>query len=56
VTETRIAAAGDGLPLRGRAAECGVLGGLLADVRRGESRSLQCVASLGSGRQRCWSI
>jgi DNA-binding CsgD family transcriptional regulator len=48
--ETRLAAAGRRAPLRGRADECGLLDGLLVDVRRGESRSLVLRGEAGIGK------
>ncbi|HTU87511.1 MAG TPA: AAA family ATPase [Solirubrobacteraceae bacterium] len=48
--ETRLAAAGRGAPLRGRASECGLLDGFMADVRRGESRSLVLRGEAGIGK------
>ena len=48
--ETRRAAAGRLAPLRGRADECGRLDGLLADVRRGESRCLVLRGEAGIGK------
>ena len=38
------------MSLRGRASECGLLDGLLADVRRGESRSLVLRGEAGIGK------
>jgi DNA-binding CsgD family transcriptional regulator len=48
--ETRLAAAGRRAPLRGRANECGLLDALVADVRRGESRSLVLRGEAGIGK------
>ena len=48
--ETRLAAAGRRAPLRGRADECGLLDELLADVRRGDSRSLVLRGEAGIGK------
>ena len=48
--ETRLAAAGRRAPLRGRAEECGLLDGLVADVRRGEGRSLVVRGEAGIGK------
>jgi DNA-binding CsgD family transcriptional regulator len=48
--ETRLAATGRLAPLRGRADECGRLDGLLADVRRGESRCLVLQGEAGIGK------
>jgi DNA-binding CsgD family transcriptional regulator len=48
--ETRLAASGRHGPLRGRAEECGLLEGLLADVRRGEGRSLVLQGEAGIGK------
>ena len=48
--ETGLAAAGQRSPLHGRAGECGRLDGLLADVRRGESRSLVLRGEAGIGK------
>jgi DNA-binding CsgD family transcriptional regulator len=48
--ETRLAAAGRPGALRGRANECGLLDGLLADVRRGGGRSLVLRGEPGIGK------
>jgi len=48
--ETGVAAAGRRVPLRGRAGECGLLSGLIADVRRGECRSLALRGEAGIGK------
>jgi len=48
--ETRHAAAGLRAPLRGRADECGLLDGLLADVRRGDGRALVLRGEAGIGK------
>ena len=48
--ETDVAVAGRLAPLRGRSDECGLLDGLLADVRRGESRSLVLRGEAGIGK------
>src|ERR1700722_10261599 len=45
-----VARAGGGAPLLGRADECGVLDGLLADVRRGRGRSLLLRGEAGIGK------
>ena len=44
------AAAGAGASLRGRAEECGLLDGLLSDVRRGDGRSLVLRGEAGIGK------
>jgi DNA-binding CsgD family transcriptional regulator len=48
--EARLAAAGRRAPLRGRVEECGLLEGLLVDVRRGEGRSLVLRGEAGIGK------
>jgi hypothetical protein len=48
--EIRLAAAGRRAPLRGRTNECGLLDGLLADVRRSEGRSLVLQGEAGIGK------
>ena len=48
--ETGVAASGRRGALRGRAAECGLLDGLLADVRRGEGRCLVLRGEAGIGK------
>ena len=48
--QTRVATPGGGASLRGRAEECGLLDGLLADVRRGEGRSLVIRGEAGIGK------
>jgi DNA-binding CsgD family transcriptional regulator len=48
--ETRLGGSGRGEPLRGRAEECGLLDGLLVDVRRGEGRSLVLRGEAGIGK------
>jgi hypothetical protein len=48
--ETGVAAAGRRAPLRGRAGECGLLYGLIADARRGEGRSLVLGGEAGIGK------
>jgi DNA-binding CsgD family transcriptional regulator len=48
--ETRPVASGRRAPPRGRAEECGRLDGLLADVRRGKSRSLVVRGEAGIGK------
>jgi hypothetical protein len=47
---SRVAVPGGKVPLRGRAAECDLLDGLMADVRRGESRSLVLRGDAGIGK------
>jgi DNA-binding CsgD family transcriptional regulator/tetratricopeptide (TPR) repeat protein len=47
---TRLAGPGRHGALRGRAEECGLLDGLLADVRRGEGRSLVLRGEAGIGK------
>ena len=47
---SRVALAEGATPLRGRADECGVLDGLLADVRRGKGRSLLLRGEAGIGK------
>ncbi|HTU84171.1 MAG TPA: AAA family ATPase [Solirubrobacteraceae bacterium] len=48
--ESGFAAAGRPAPLRGRTDECALLDGLLADVRRGEGRSLVLRGEAGVGK------
>ncbi|HTX11716.1 MAG TPA: AAA family ATPase [Solirubrobacteraceae bacterium] len=48
--ETGVAAAGRHGALRGRVSECALLDGLLADVRRGEGRSLVLRGEAGIGK------
>ena len=48
--ETGVAASGRRGALRGRAEECGLLDGLLADVRRGEGRCLVLRGEAGIGK------
>ncbi|HUA49906.1 MAG TPA: ATP-binding protein, partial [Solirubrobacteraceae bacterium] len=48
--ETGLAVAGRRTPLRGRTNECGVLDELVADVRRGESRSFVLLGEAGIGK------
>jgi DNA-binding CsgD family transcriptional regulator len=48
--ETLLATPEGRVPLRGRANECGLLDGLLADVRRGEGRSLVLRGEAGIGK------
>jgi len=48
--ESGFAASGRHSGLRGRAEGCGLLDGLLADVRRGESRSLVLRGEAGIGK------
>jgi DNA-binding CsgD family transcriptional regulator len=48
--ESRLAASGRRSALRGRAEECGLLDGLLADVRRGGGRSLVLRGEAGIGK------
>jgi hypothetical protein len=48
--ETGVAAAGRRAPLRGGAGECGLLYGLIADVRRGEGRSSVLRGEAGIGK------
>ena len=48
--DTGVAAAGRQATLRGRANECGLLDGLVADVRQGESRSLVLRGEAGIGK------
>jgi AAA ATPase domain len=48
--ETRLAASGRHGALRGRKDECGLLDGLLADVRRGEGQSLVLRGEAGIGK------
>ena len=48
--DTRLRRPGRRALLRGRAAECALLDGLIADIRRGESRSLVLRGEAGIGK------
>ncbi|HUA46994.1 MAG TPA: ATP-binding protein, partial [Solirubrobacteraceae bacterium] len=48
--ETSVGAPGQAVGLRGRAEECSLLDTLVADVRRGESRSLVLRGEAGIGK------